>query len=100
MVRRFLSLGTGDASPLSHYSYHVSNGAYLLCDLQGGVYKDGVVLTDPVVMSVTQVLVRPIWQVLEFPPCLPIMNATNFAVPTGSHHKNQSHFTDVLRVPQ
>ena len=24
----------------------------LLCDLQGGVYKDGFVITDPVVMSV------------------------------------------------
>jgi hypothetical protein len=23
----------------------------VLCDLQGGVYSDGVVLTDPVVMS-------------------------------------------------
>jgi len=36
---------------LSHYSYHVSGGSLLLCDLQGGVYSDGVVLTDPVVMS-------------------------------------------------
>jgi Alpha-kinase family len=39
---------------LSHYSYHVSGGATLLCDLQGGVYKDGVVLTDPVIMSNTR----------------------------------------------
>ena len=36
---------------LSHFSFHVSNGQTLLCDLQGGVYSDGVVLTDPVVMS-------------------------------------------------
>mmetsp|Transcript_35138 Transcript_35138/g.85087 ORF Transcript_35138/g.85087 Transcript_35138/m.85087 type:complete len:248 (+) Transcript_35138:259-1002(+) len=36
---------------LSHYSYHISGGKYLLCDLQGGVYKNGVVLTDPVIMS-------------------------------------------------
>jgi len=36
---------------LSHFSYHVSGGRYLLCDLQGGVYSNGVVLTDPVVMS-------------------------------------------------
>mmetsp|Transcript_2429 Transcript_2429/g.4522 ORF Transcript_2429/g.4522 Transcript_2429/m.4522 type:complete len:304 (-) Transcript_2429:456-1367(-) len=36
---------------VSHFSYHISNGSNLLCDLQGGVYNDGVVLTDPVVMS-------------------------------------------------
>ena len=39
---------------LSHFSYHISNGQTLLCDLQGGVYQDGVVLTDPVVMSTTR----------------------------------------------
>ena len=36
---------------LSHYSYHISSGALLLCDLQGGIYADGAVLTDPVLMS-------------------------------------------------
>lgn len=36
---------------LSHFSYHATDGQTLLCDLQGGVYSDGVVLTDPVVMS-------------------------------------------------
>ena len=36
---------------LSHFSFHISNGEILLCDLQGGVYNNGVVLTDPVVMS-------------------------------------------------
>lgn len=39
---------------LSHFTYHVSNGQRLLCDLQGGVYQDGVVLTDPVVLSVNR----------------------------------------------
>lgn len=39
---------------LSHYTYHTSNGQSLLCDLQGGVYSNGVVLTDPVVMSTTR----------------------------------------------
>lgn len=39
---------------LSHFSYHTSGGQTLLCDLQGGVYQDGVVLTDPVVMSQTR----------------------------------------------
>lgn len=36
---------------LSHFSYHVSGGQYVLCDLQGGVYSDCVVLTDPVILS-------------------------------------------------
>jgi Alpha-kinase family len=36
---------------ISHFTYHVSKGKKLLCDLQGGVYKDGVILTDPVVMA-------------------------------------------------
>jgi hypothetical protein len=36
---------------LSHYSYHVSSGMYLLCDIQGGIYRDGVILTDPVIQS-------------------------------------------------
>jgi hypothetical protein len=36
---------------LSHYSYHKSGGQFVLCDLQGGVYSDGVVLTDPVILS-------------------------------------------------
>lgn len=39
---------------ISHFSYHASNGTCLLCDLQGGVYQDGVVLTDPAVMSVSR----------------------------------------------
>jgi len=36
---------------LSHYSYHVSSGMFLLCDLQGGLYRDFIVLTDPVILS-------------------------------------------------
>lgn len=39
---------------LSHYSYHVMGGRMLLCDLQGGVYQDGVVLTDPVINSMSR----------------------------------------------
>lgn len=35
----------------SHFSYHVSRGNYVLCDLQGGVYNVAVVLTDPVILS-------------------------------------------------
>jgi hypothetical protein len=52
---------SGDGTPwhevmqaLSHFSYHSSGGFMVLCDLQGGVYSDGVVLTDPVVMSRTR----------------------------------------------
>ncbi|KAF9111038.1 hypothetical protein BGX27_005473, partial [Mortierella sp. AM989] len=36
---------------LTHFSYHQSGGQFTLCDLQGGVYTDGIILTDPVVMS-------------------------------------------------
>ena len=48
----------GEATPwsrvmqaLSHFSYHATAGSCVLCDLQGGVYADGVVLTDPVILS-------------------------------------------------
>ena len=36
---------------VSHFSYHVSNGQSLLCDLQGAVYRNGVILTDPAINS-------------------------------------------------
>lgn len=36
---------------LSHYSYHVSSGMALLCELQGGIFADGAILTDAVIMS-------------------------------------------------
>lgn len=36
---------------LSHFSYHASGGQFVLCDLQGGVYSNAVVLTDPVILS-------------------------------------------------
>ena len=36
---------------LSHFSFHVSGGQLVLCDLQGGIYSNGVVLTDPVILS-------------------------------------------------
>ncbi|KAF9171151.1 hypothetical protein BGX20_008052, partial [Mortierella sp. AD010] len=39
---------------LAHFSFHCTGGQFTLCDLQGGVYSDGVVLTDPVVMSRNQ----------------------------------------------
>ncbi|KAK4465919.1 kinase-like domain-containing protein [Cladorrhinum samala] len=39
---------------LSHFSYHVSGGNYVLCDLQGGIYRDEVVLSDPVILSRTR----------------------------------------------
>eukprot|EP00930_Biecheleria_cincta_P076771 TRINITY_DN63991_c0_g1_i1.p1 TRINITY_DN63991_c0_g1~~TRINITY_DN63991_c0_g1_i1.p1 ORF type:complete len:319 (-),score=40.68 TRINITY_DN63991_c0_g1_i1:101-1018(-) len=49
---------TGHASPdsdtmqaLSHFSYHHSNGKYLVCDLQGGRYTGYYILTDPVIHS-------------------------------------------------
>mmetsp|Transcript_13387 Transcript_13387/g.25575 ORF Transcript_13387/g.25575 Transcript_13387/m.25575 type:complete len:207 (-) Transcript_13387:272-892(-) len=36
---------------LSHFSYHKSGGQVVLCDLQGGIYADGAILTDPVILS-------------------------------------------------
>ena len=36
---------------LSHFSYHYTSGQCVLCDLQGGIYADGAVLTDPVILS-------------------------------------------------
>lgn len=39
---------------LSHFSYHATNGQMVLCDVQGGVYADSVVLTDPVILSQTR----------------------------------------------
>lgn len=36
---------------LSHFSYHVSGGNFVLCDLQGGIYQREVVLSDPVILS-------------------------------------------------
>ncbi|CAJ1414367.1 unnamed protein product [Effrenium voratum] len=36
---------------LSHLSYHHSNGDLVLCDLQGAIEDDCVVLTDPVINS-------------------------------------------------
>lgn len=39
---------------LSHFSYHISGGFYVLCDLQGGIYRHEVVLSDPVIHSRTR----------------------------------------------
>lgn len=39
---------------ISHFSYHITNGHMVLCDLQGGCYSDGVILTDPVILSNTR----------------------------------------------
>eukprot|EP00171_Calliarthron_tuberculosum_P005788 IDg5788t1 len=39
---------------LSHHSYHVSGGRSLVCDLEGGLYGDHTVVTDPVVCSTSR----------------------------------------------
>jgi hypothetical protein len=36
---------------LSHFSYHVTGGMHVLCDIQGGIYQREVVLSDPVILS-------------------------------------------------
>ncbi|POR33713.1 Uncharacterized protein TPAR_06097 [Tolypocladium paradoxum] len=46
------SMAWGEAmQALSHFSYHVSGGNYVLCDLQGGIYQHELVLSDPVILS-------------------------------------------------
>ncbi|KAI0117818.1 kinase-like domain-containing protein [Nemania sp. FL0031] len=44
---------------LSHFSYDNSSGQLLLCDLQGGAYRNGYILSDPVIMSQRQALYGP-----------------------------------------
>ena len=39
---------------LSHFSYHISSGQSVLCDLQGGMTAAGPVISDPVIMSAQQ----------------------------------------------
>ena len=36
------------------FSYHITNREYVICDLQGGVEPDQVVLSNPVVLSRTR----------------------------------------------
>jgi hypothetical protein len=36
---------------LSHYTYHKTSGQFLLCDLQGGLYRNGAIITDPIITS-------------------------------------------------
>lgn len=39
---------------LSQFSYHITGGNFVLCDLQGGIYQDEIVLSDPVILSRTR----------------------------------------------
>lgn len=39
---------------LSHFSYQISNGHTLVCDLKGGFSNDHAVVTDPVVFSISR----------------------------------------------
>lgn len=36
---------------LSHFTYHISGGQFVLSDLQGGIYSNGVVVSDPAILS-------------------------------------------------
>ncbi|KAM7189330.1 Protein kinase-like domain containing protein [Rhypophila sp. PSN 637] len=36
---------------LSHFSYNITGGNFVLCDLQGGIYQQHIVLSDPVILS-------------------------------------------------
>ena len=39
------------AQALSHFSYHVTRGNQIICDIQGGNFNKGFALSDPVIMS-------------------------------------------------
>jgi hypothetical protein len=39
---------------LSHFSYHITGGQFVLCDLQGGVGRYEIILSDPVILSRTR----------------------------------------------
>ncbi|KAK5991731.1 Alpha-protein kinase 1 [Cladobotryum mycophilum] len=46
------SIAWGEAmQALSHFSYHITGGNHVLCDLQGGIYQREAVLSDPVILS-------------------------------------------------
>ena len=45
---------TAAMQALSHFSYHISGGDVVLCDMQGGTKRKGVCVTDLVVLSRTQ----------------------------------------------
>lgn len=49
-IKRFNKMDRHHASAVPLY-VHTSAGQYLLCDLQGGLFRDGAILTDPVIMS-------------------------------------------------
>jgi hypothetical protein len=36
------------------FSYHITGGNHVLCDLQGGIYQYMIVLSDPVILSRTR----------------------------------------------
>lgn len=44
----------GVMQALSRFSYHISGGFYVLCDIQGGIYSREVVLSNPVILSRTR----------------------------------------------
>ncbi|KAM7194152.1 hypothetical protein V8F20_008072 [Naviculisporaceae sp. PSN 640] len=49
---------------LSHFSYHVTSGQLVLCDLQGGINDEVFVLADPAVVS----RVEGVWGVTDMGP--------------------------------
>jgi hypothetical protein len=81
---------------LSHFSYHMSAGQFVLCDLQGGVYSTAVVLTDPVILSrgklygVTDLGPRGISSFFSNPRCNEFCNSS-WSRPTGQtrYHRPQ-----------
>lgn len=101
---------------LSHFSYHISGGNYVLCDLQGGVYQQEVVLSDPVILSRTREYgvtdlgpdgissffsqhccneyCRPIWTAPANPRAIfpPVRGTTMRAVPTAFSRPRNTYY--------
>lgn len=84
---------------LSHFSYHVSGGSYLLCELQGGRFKDRYILTDPVVLSANREFgaadlgAEGIQNFLHFHKCGRFCRST-----WKTRHKTERHFMPQKRT--
>jgi hypothetical protein len=79
---------------LSHLSYHVSRGQYVLCDLQGGIHCEGVILTDIAVLSrkrrfgPTDAGPPGIWNFLA------VIRAASIVAQSGEGHRAGSSMND------
>lgn len=75
------------AQALCHFSYHHSNRNLLLCDIQGGLYHNGFIISNPVIISLNK----------EFGPAdLGKVGISNFF----AHHKCNSFCNKDWLIPE